>query len=152
MQERRGRWSSLDGVTMFGWSGSAMLGGYLLDLYGFQAVFVATAAMQFSGSLLLACLLPVVPRHEAEAGAAAAPAAVADAPPRAADGSRSVTSDKSLAGVMRRSGSASSGRSTPALDDAGGNVRWEKTLQPQRLSIDGEEEIAQSFSSSFSGR
>jgi hypothetical protein len=31
VQKNRGKWSSLDGVTIFGWSGSAMLGGLLLD-------------------------------------------------------------------------------------------------------------------------
>eukprot|EP00892_Ulva_mutabilis_P002491 jgi/Ulvmu1/12242/UM086_0033.1 len=151
-KDRRGRWSSLDGVTIFGWSGSAMLGGYLLDRCGFSAVFAVTAAMQFSGSLLLASLLPVVPRHEAAAAAAAAAIPCVASSPRG-----SVGGHKAGVSVARRSASTSSGhsvagaRSIPCADDAQPSSRWDQTLQPQWLSIDGEEEIAQSFSSSFSG-
>lgn len=64
MQRHRGKWSCLDGVTIFGWSGSAVLGGMLLDRYGFRSVFVATAAMQFAGSMFIVSLLPVVSAFE----------------------------------------------------------------------------------------
>ena len=58
VQAQRGRWSCIDGVTVFGWSGSALLGGYLVDRHGFAMVFLLTAALQlgscvaFNGPLL----------------------------------------------------------------------------------------------------
>lgn len=58
LQALRGRWSCIDGVTVFGWSGSALLGGYLVDRHGFAMVFLLTAALQalsclaFNGPLL----------------------------------------------------------------------------------------------------
>ena len=45
-------------MTVFGWSGSALLGGYLVDRHGFAMVFLLTAALQalsciaFNGPLL----------------------------------------------------------------------------------------------------
>ena len=41
-----------------------MLGGVLLDRYGFRNVFVATAGMQFAGSMFMVALLPVVAAFE----------------------------------------------------------------------------------------
>lgn len=143
VQDKRGRWSSLDGVTIFGWSGSALLGGYLLDEHGFSAVFAATAAMQFSGSLLVALLLPVVPRHEAAAAAAAAVAVPAEA---AIPGSPSTVATAAAPAALRRSGSVSS------VWSASGGEGRSGALPAQRLSFDGEAEVAASFSSSFRGR
>jgi hypothetical protein len=42
----RGRWNSLDSVTRFGWSGSAVLGGYIIDRWDYGASFLATAVSQ----------------------------------------------------------------------------------------------------------
>ena len=53
-------WNSLDGIAGLGWSGSAVVGGYLIKGYGFQACFLVTAAAQ------LASWLPVVERFSAE--------------------------------------------------------------------------------------
>ena len=48
----RAKWSSLESVLGFGWSGSAVAGGFLLDAYGFQVTFVSTAIIQAAGSLV----------------------------------------------------------------------------------------------------
>jgi predicted MFS family arabinose efflux permease len=64
-KSQRGRWSSLDAVTSFGWSGSALLGGFVISRHGFSAVFYVTACMQLASLLTLCLLLPLVPRREA---------------------------------------------------------------------------------------
>ena len=64
VQESRARWNSLDGVLIFGWSGSAFVGGILVDKYGFDVTFCLTAAMQAIGVLILVPLLFLVPRKE----------------------------------------------------------------------------------------
>uniref|UniRef100_A0A7S2S739 Major facilitator superfamily (MFS) profile domain-containing protein n=1 Tax=Mucochytrium quahogii TaxID=96639 RepID=A0A7S2S739_9STRA len=56
-KEARARWSSMDSVTQFSWSGSAVLGGLLVDKYGYGSSFLATALVQIAalstfGSLL----------------------------------------------------------------------------------------------------
>ena len=65
MQESRARWNSLDGVLIFGWSGSALLGGILVDKYGFDVTFCITALMQGIGACFLIPLAFLVPRSEA---------------------------------------------------------------------------------------
>ena len=65
MQESRARWNSLDGVLIFGWSGSALLGGILVDKYGFDVTFCITALMQGIGACFLVPLAFLVPRTEA---------------------------------------------------------------------------------------
>lgn len=49
VQETRGRWNSLDSVLAFGWCGSAVAGGFLLDAYGFDSTFCITATFQVGG-------------------------------------------------------------------------------------------------------
>ncbi len=65
VQESRARWNSLDGVLIFGWSGSALLGGIIVDKYGFDFTFCITALMQGIGACFLIPLLFLVPRKEA---------------------------------------------------------------------------------------
>jgi len=60
-REKRGRWKSLQAVTVFGWSGSAVFGGFFGDRYGYAHTFLITAAVQLTGLLLLVPLIPVVP-------------------------------------------------------------------------------------------
>jgi len=62
-KEERARWSSLQTITQFGWSGSAMLGGWLLDHYGFEITFIITASLQLAGTLLMSTLLGAVARE-----------------------------------------------------------------------------------------
>ena len=59
-----------------------MLGGYLLDAYGFRVSFALTAGLQLVSWAFLLPLLPVVPREEGrpaadEQGAAPSAAALA---------------------------------------------------------------------------
>lgn len=56
----RGRWNSLDSVTRFGWSGSAVLGGYLIHKYHYGATFLITAGLQALAGLLYLVIVPVV--------------------------------------------------------------------------------------------
>ena len=60
-KKRRGKWNALDSVTQFGWSGSAALGGVLLERFGFSVVFFATAAAQLVGNLPYILIHPLVP-------------------------------------------------------------------------------------------
>ena len=62
-KEERARWSSLQTITQFGWSGSAMLGGWLLDHYGFEITFIITASLQLTGTILMSTLLGAVARE-----------------------------------------------------------------------------------------
>lgn len=45
-QESRARWNSVESIMQFGWSGSAVVGGFLIDHYSFKAAFLGTAAVQ----------------------------------------------------------------------------------------------------------
>src|SRR5690606_4195158 len=39
----RGYWSAFESLTRFGWSGSAVVGGMLMDKYGYGITFMATS-------------------------------------------------------------------------------------------------------------
>ncbi len=65
MQGSRARWNSLDGVLIFGWSGTALLGGMLIDKIGFGGTFCLTALAQCIGVCFLLPLLFIVPKHQA---------------------------------------------------------------------------------------
>jgi len=52
---QRGKWASVSSVTTLGWSGSAVLGGWLCDVYGYGTTFYVTALVQSIA------LLPLVP-------------------------------------------------------------------------------------------
>lgn len=60
-KENRAKWSSLDALTRVGWSGSAALGGWILDTYGWGMTFEATSALQFLALVPLFPLLWIVP-------------------------------------------------------------------------------------------
>jgi len=78
-KKRRARWNALEAVTAMSWSGSAFLGGWVIERRGFGAAFFATAALQavaLAGQLLL---LPLVPRREGGVLAGVAAAVVAAA-------------------------------------------------------------------------
>ena len=59
--EQRGRWNSLEMVNAATWSGSACLGGYLIDNYGFVPNFVATACLQLSATIPLVIISSQIP-------------------------------------------------------------------------------------------
>lgn len=54
-----------ESVTQFGWSGSAALGGFLIEHYGFQLTFFVTASMQVTCSCVAAGkhLKGLLPQH-----------------------------------------------------------------------------------------
>ena len=52
VQKSRGKWSAVDSIVAFGWSGSAFLGGILVDRAGFDWCFLITAMAQATGWLV----------------------------------------------------------------------------------------------------
>lgn len=56
-REERGKWSSLESVNMFGWSGSAVLGGFLVGSKGLLFNFIVTASIQFLATLPILALI-----------------------------------------------------------------------------------------------
>ena len=63
----RTRWKSLESVTQVGWAGSAALGGYLADQHGYVFTFLITAALQFTGTLAVLILAPIVEAEKSPA-------------------------------------------------------------------------------------
>lgn len=61
----RARWNALEGVTVFSWSGSAMIGGYLLDQLDYRTCFFITALVYMVGLALELFLLPLT-KHAIE--------------------------------------------------------------------------------------
>ena len=53
----RAKWNALESVNLFSWSGSSMIGGYVINAYGFHAAFLITAALQ---ACSIACLTPLL--------------------------------------------------------------------------------------------
>ena len=56
MQETRARWNSVESILQFGWSGSAVIGGIIIDHSNYSVAFLATAAVQV-GSVLVSLYL-----------------------------------------------------------------------------------------------
>lgn len=52
-KEERAKWSALESVTMFSWSGSAALGGFLVSAEGIEFNFYVTAGLQFLATIPL---------------------------------------------------------------------------------------------------
>ena len=61
MRRNRGVWNALESLNAFGWSGSALLGGYLVDKWGYEATFVATASLQALSVVPFVALQRLVP-------------------------------------------------------------------------------------------
>mmetsp|Transcript_6290 Transcript_6290/g.17643 ORF Transcript_6290/g.17643 Transcript_6290/m.17643 type:complete len:243 (-) Transcript_6290:189-917(-) len=79
----RGRWKSLDSISVFGWCGSAALGGYLADRYSYSATFLVTSAIQLVGTLVQIPLLFIARRYEGPAPVGVSGMEEATAPLRA---------------------------------------------------------------------
>lgn len=62
-KEERARWNAAESINRFGWSGSAVLGGHLVDRYGYRFTFLITAGLQLSSALILSSLAGVVERE-----------------------------------------------------------------------------------------
>ena len=60
----RGKWSVLESVNMFSWSGSAALGGMLVGWFGIVELFAITAAIQLVSSLVVLSLFGVDTKEE----------------------------------------------------------------------------------------
>lgn len=54
--DHRGKWASVSSISSVGWSGSAVLGGWLCDTHGYGVTFFITAILQ---ALALLPLLPI---------------------------------------------------------------------------------------------
>jgi len=63
-KKSRGKWNAADGITRFSWSGSAMIGGVLIDKYGYGCTFLITAALQLTGYSVLIPLLYILPSEK----------------------------------------------------------------------------------------
>lgn len=59
-KSERSRWKALESVSAFGWCGSAFVGGYLADKYGYGFSFLITALFQSFGSITYGLLVPLV--------------------------------------------------------------------------------------------
>ena len=58
-------WQALDSIGMFGWCGSAAVGGWLADRYGYVFTFLITAGVQATATIIQSYLVCIVPRSEA---------------------------------------------------------------------------------------
>lgn len=65
-KKTRGRWNALDSVRAIGWSGSAALGGWLVDHYGYEISFFATAIGTSIGTAMRIPLLFIVEDRKKE--------------------------------------------------------------------------------------
>lgn len=63
-KRKRGWFNSFDSITRFGWSGSAILGGFSAETLGYQNLFLITAGVQFLSTSILWTLLGTVPKRE----------------------------------------------------------------------------------------
>jgi len=59
--DMRGRWSSIQSIAGFSWSGSAFIGGWVAQAHGYRASFVLTASVYFLAWLLLLPLFFIYP-------------------------------------------------------------------------------------------
>uniref|UniRef100_K3W6E3 Major facilitator superfamily (MFS) profile domain-containing protein n=1 Tax=Globisporangium ultimum (strain ATCC 200006 / CBS 805.95 / DAOM BR144) TaxID=431595 RepID=K3W6E3_GLOUD len=64
-REVRARWNALEGISVFSYSGSAVIGGYLVDAYDYRMCFFITSFVYFAGLSLELFLLPLT-RHAIE--------------------------------------------------------------------------------------
>ena len=55
----RGKWSSLENLTSFTWTGSAAFGGWLVEKHGFGFSFLITAIIYIVGCIPLALVIPL---------------------------------------------------------------------------------------------
>jgi MFS family permease len=58
-KKRRGVWNSAESLTSFTWTGSAAIGGVLVDRFGYGFTFVVTGALYVVATAILAALIPL---------------------------------------------------------------------------------------------
>ncbi len=61
---QRGRWNSLESLSAMTWSGSALIGGYLMDTHDYRFTFVITGWIYMGACAMRIPLLWLVPRKE----------------------------------------------------------------------------------------
>ena len=110
-KRHRAKWNALESVNLFSWSGSSMLGGYLIKTYGFNTTFIITAVLQ---AISIGCLLPLLPLVRAESSTGrAAVAGSASVWPAVADPGADAPSVSPLMLVRERDDSPAPVRSGP---------------------------------------
>jgi MFS family permease len=62
--DQRGRWNSIESISAMTWSGSAVLGGFLMDSHDYRYTFVITAWIYLAACALRVPLLWLVPKRE----------------------------------------------------------------------------------------
>lgn len=63
--QHRAKWNAAESVNIFSWSGSAVLGGFIIERKGYRFTFLVTAALQaLSALVLLTLLLPDKKPHD----------------------------------------------------------------------------------------
>lgn len=60
-KQQRGRWQGLESINAATWAGSAVVGGILIDRYGYVGIFVTTAIMQICSMLPIIWIASLVP-------------------------------------------------------------------------------------------
>ncbi|KAJ1476465.1 hypothetical protein T484DRAFT_1965692 [Baffinella frigidus] len=50
----------MDSISRFGWSGSAAVGGVLIERFGYGGTFLMTSGMQIFATCLYASIMPIV--------------------------------------------------------------------------------------------
>lgn len=61
---QRGRWNSIESLSAMTWSGSAVIGGYLMDSHDYRYTFVITGWIYLGACVLRIPLLFLVPKNE----------------------------------------------------------------------------------------
>uniref|UniRef100_A0A7S3JZ30 Major facilitator superfamily (MFS) profile domain-containing protein n=1 Tax=Aureoumbra lagunensis TaxID=44058 RepID=A0A7S3JZ30_9STRA len=62
-KSERARWNSFESINNLSWSGSAVLGGAIIERHGYRATFLVTAAFQLISAAILATAAPLVHRE-----------------------------------------------------------------------------------------
>jgi len=65
-KNQRGKWNALQSVNVFSWAGSAVIGGYLIDRFGFAGIFGATGLMQLCATIPLLLVRRHIPMEVGE--------------------------------------------------------------------------------------
>ncbi|CAE7469707.1 TDRD1 [Symbiodinium natans] len=60
---QRGRWKALSSIAATGWSGSAAIGGVLIDHFGYGLTFAITGCLQSFALPILCSLMPLVAKE-----------------------------------------------------------------------------------------
>lgn len=55
----RGKWNSVENLTSFTWTGSAMAGGYLVSNFGYRFTFLITGGLYIIATMILSLLIPL---------------------------------------------------------------------------------------------